>query len=46
MSSFQCPFCSSSMAISDDTLCKRNISFESLDGYEYSRGVPENTYST
>ena len=45
MSSFQCPFCSSSMAISDDTLCKRNVSFESSDGYEYSRGVSENTYS-
>ena len=45
MSSFQCPFCSSSMAISDDTLCKRNVSFESSDGYEYPRGMPENTYS-
>lgn len=45
MSSFQCPFCSSSMAISDDTLCKRNVSFESQDGYEYPRGVSENTYS-
>lgn len=45
MSSFQCPFCSSSMAISDDTLCKRNVSFESSDGYEYSPGGAENTYS-
>lgn len=45
MSSFQCPFCSSSMAISDDTLCKRNVSFESQTGYAYPRGVSENTYS-
>ena len=45
MSSFQCPFCSSSMAISDDTLCKRNVSFESPNGYAYPCGVLENTYS-
>ena len=43
MSSFQCPFCSSSMAISDDTLCKRNVSFESSDGEEYSPGGAEIT---
>lgn len=46
MSSFQCPFCSSSMAISDDTLCKRNVSFESQSGFIYSRGPKENTSST
>lgn len=32
MASFQCPYCSTNMAISSDTLSKRKISFESSDG--------------
>ena len=45
MSSFQCPFCSSSMAISDATLCKRNVSFESQTGFIYPCNIQEITDS-